>query len=188
MLDREEHLQQKVKQEQPMAQGRHSQGVSVTEFTDHILRWSLLTWQCHFCKSKENIWQHGSHDFVTQGCCCSITHLQPHGLQQARLPCPSPTSGVCSNSCPLSWWCYPTICHPLLFLPLNFPSLKIFSSESALSIKWPKYWSFSFSSSPSNEYSGLISLMIDWLDLLGAVVQGTLKSLLQYHSLKLSIL
>ena len=80
------------------------------------------------------------------------------------------------------------LCHPLLLLSLNFPSIKIFSNESALSIRWPKYWSFSFSSSPCNEYSGLISLMIDWLDLFGAVVQGTLKSLLQYHSLKLSIL
>ena len=80
------------------------------------------------------------------------------------------------------------LCHPLLLLSLNFPSIKIFSNESALSIRWPKYWSFSFSSSPCNEYSGLISLMIDWLDLFGAVVQGTLKSLLQYHSLKASVL
>ena len=80
------------------------------------------------------------------------------------------------------------LCHPLLLLPSNFPSLKIFSNESALRIRWLKYQSFSFNISPSNEYSGLISFRIDWLDLLGAVVQGILKSLLQYHSLKLSIL
>ena len=78
------------------------------------------------------------------------------------------------------------LCHPLLFLPSVFPSIKVFSNKSALCIRWPKYWSFSFSISPSNEYSGLISLRIDWLDLL--VVQGTLKSLLQHHSSKASII
>ena len=77
-------------------------------------------------------------------------------------------------------------CHPLLLLPSIFPSIRVFSSESVLHIMWPKYWSFSFSISPSNEYSGLISFRIDWLDLLA--VQGTLKSLLQHHSLKASIL
>ena len=74
------------------------------------------------------------------------------------------------------------LCHPLLLLPSIFPSIRVFSNESALHIRWPKYWSFSFSISPSNEYSGLISFRIDWLDLL--VAQGTLKSLLQYHILK----
>ena len=85
--------------------------------------------------------------------------LQPHRLQHARLPCPSLFPRVCSNSCPLSQWCHLTIssCHPLL-LPSIFPSIRVFSSESALRIRWPKYWSFSFSISPSNEYSGLISL------------------------------
>ena len=73
-----------------------------------------------------------------------------------------------------------TLCHPLLLLPSIFPSISIFSNEAALHIRWPKYWSFSFSISPSNEYSGLISFRIDWLDLLA--VQGTLKSLLQHHS------
>ena len=77
-------------------------------------------------------------------------------------------------------------CHRLLLLPSIFPSIKVFSSESVLCIRWPKYWSFSFSISPSNEYSGLISFRIDWLDLLA--VQGTLKNLLQYHSSKASIL
>ena len=78
------------------------------------------------------------------------------------------------------------LCHPLLLLPSIFLSIRVFSNEPALRIRWPKYWSFSFSISPSNEYSGLISFRIDWLDLL--VVQGTLKSLLQHHSSKASIL
>ena len=78
------------------------------------------------------------------------------------------------------------LCHPLLFPPSFFPSIRVFSNESVLCIRWPKYWSFSFSISPSNEYSGLISFRIDWLDLLA--VQGTLKSLLQHHSSKASIL
>ena len=77
-------------------------------------------------------------------------------------------------------------CYPLLLLPSIFPSIRVFSNESALRIRWPKYWSFSFSISPSNEYSGLISFRIDWLDLLA--VQGTLKSLLQHNSSKTSIL
>ena len=78
------------------------------------------------------------------------------------------------------------LCRPLLLLPSIFPSIRVFSNESALRITWPKYWSFSFSISPSNEYSGLISFRIDWFDLLA--VQGTLKSLFQHHSSKLSIL
>ena len=78
------------------------------------------------------------------------------------------------------------LCHPLLLLPSIFPSIRIFSNESVLHIRWPKYWSFSFSISPSNEYSGLISFRMDWLDLLA--VHGTLKSLLQHHSSKASIL
>ena len=77
-------------------------------------------------------------------------------------------------------------CHPLLLPPSIFPSIRVFSSESVLCIRWPKHWSFSFSISPSNEYSGLISFRMDWLDLL--TVQGTLKSLLQHHSSKASIL
>ena len=78
------------------------------------------------------------------------------------------------------------LCHPLLLLPSIFPSIRVFSKESVLCIRWPKYWSFSFSISPSSEYAGLISFRMDWLDLLEA--QGTLKSLLQHHSLKASIL
>ena len=98
-----------------------------------------------------------------------------------------PTPGVYSNSCPLSQWCHPTIfCHPLLLLPSIFTSIRVFSNESVLRIWWPKHWSFSFSISPSNEHPGLISFRMDWLDLLA--VQGTLKSLLQHHSSKASIL
>ena len=77
------------------------------------------------------------------------------------------------------------LCHPLLLLPSIFPSIRIFSNESALCIRWPKYWNFSFNISPSNEHSGLISFRMDWLDLLA--VQGTLKSLLQHHGSKASI-
>ena len=113
--------------------------------------------------------------------------LRSHGLQQARSPCLSPAPRVCSNSFPSSWWCHPTIssCHPLLLLHSIFPSIRVFSRESVLHIRWPKYWNFSFSISPSNEYSGLISFRVDLLDLLA--VQGTLKSLFQHRS-KASIL
>ena len=114
--------------------------------------------------------------------------LRPHGLQHARPPCPSPTPRVYPDSCPLSRWCHPTISSSVVLLLLLsiFPSIRVFSNESALCIRWPKYWSFSFNTSPSNEHSGLISLRMDWLDLLA--VQGTLKSLLQHHSSKASIL
>ena len=114
--------------------------------------------------------------------------LRPHELQHTRLPCPSQTPRPCSNSCPLSQWCHPTISSsvvPFSSCLLSFPSIRVFSNESVLCIRWPKYSSFSFSISPSNEYSGLISFRIDWFDL---VVQVTLKSLLQYHSSKASII
>ena len=111
--------------------------------------------------------------------------LQPRGLQNARPSCPSPTPGVYSNSHPLSRWCHPAISSSVVFFPIP-PSIKVFSNESSLHMRWPKYWSFSFSFSPSNEYSGLISLRTDWLDLLP--VQEMLKSLLQYHSSKALIL
>ena len=124
-------------------------------------------------------------------CGCLVTQcdsLRPHGLEHTRFHCPSLSPGVYSKSCPLSQWCQPTISssRPLLLLPSIFPSMTILSNELALHIRWPKYWSFSLSISPSNEYSGLISFRIDWFDLLA--VQGTLKSLLQHHTLKASIL
>ena len=102
--------------------------------------------------------------------------LWPHGLQNARLPCPSSTPWDYSNSDPLSWWCHPIISSYVI---------RVFSNESILCIGWPKCWSFSFSISPSSEYSGLISFRIDWFNL---VVQGTLWTLFQHHSLKASIL
>ena len=110
--------------------------------------------------------------------------FQPHRLQHTRLLCPPPSSGVCSESCPLSWWCCLTITSsviPFSFGLLPFPSIRVFSSESVLHIRWPEYWSFNFSSSPSNNYPGLISFRIDLL-----AVQGTLKSLLQHHNSKAS--
>ena len=111
----------------------------------------------------------------------------PHGWQHARTSCPSPTPRVYSNSCPLSQWCHPTISSSVVpfSCPQSYPA-SIFSNESALCITWPKYLSFSFSISPSNEHPGLISFRMDWLDLLAA--QGTLNSLLQHHSSKASIL
>ena len=107
--------------------------------------------------------------------------LRPHEPQHARPPCPSPTPRVHPNPCPLSWWWHPTISSSVV----PFSDLQSFP-HSALHIRWPKDWSFSFSVSPSNEHPGLISFRMDWLDLL--VVQGTLKSLLQHHSSKASIL
>ena len=113
--------------------------------------------------------------------------LKPHGLQHARRPCPSPTPRVYSNSSIESVMPFNhlNLCHPLLLLHSIFPSIRVFSNESVLHIKWPKYWSFNFSISPSNEYSGLIFCRMDGLDLLA--VQRTLKSLLQHHSSKASI-
>ena len=112
--------------------------------------------------------------------------LQPHGLQHARLPCLSLSPGVAQTHVR---WVDDAIqpFHPLLpflLLPSVFPSFRVFSKESVLRIRWPKYWSFSFSISPSNVYSGLISFRINWFGLL--FVQGTLKSLLQFHSWKAS--
>ena len=93
--------------------------------------------------------------------------LRPHGLQYARLPYPSPTPGACSNSTELVMPSnHLILCHPPLLLPSIFPSITVFSNESVLRIRWPKYWSFSFNIHPSNEYSGLISFRMDWLDLL----------------------
>ena len=114
--------------------------------------------------------------------------FRPHGLQQVRFFCPSPSPKVCSNSCPLSRWCYttfPSFCHPLLLLSQSFPASGSYLNVSALRIRWSEYWSFSFNISPSSEYAGLISLRIDWFDLLA--VQGTLKGLFQHHSFKASV-
>ena len=114
--------------------------------------------------------------------------MQPYGLQYTRLSCQSPTPfflkfmsiELVMPSSNL------ILCHPLLFLPLIFTSTRVFSNESVIRIRWPKYWSFSYSICSPNEYSGLISLRIDWFDILA--VQGTLKSLVQHHSSKASVL
>ena len=115
--------------------------------------------------------------------------LRPHESQHSRPPCPSQTPGVYLNSCPSSRLYHPAISSSvipfLLLLPPIPPSIRVFSNESTLHIRWPKYWSFSFNISPSNEHPGLISFRLAWLDLLA--VQGTLKSLLQHHSSKASI-
>ena len=112
-------------------------------------------------------------DWSMPGSC--VSHLSP---------------GVCRNSCLLCWWCclstHLFLCRPLLLLPSIFPSIRVFSNELAVHIRWRKYWSFSFSNSPSNEYPGLISFRIDWFDLLA--VQGTLRSLLQNRNSKASVL
>ena len=115
--------------------------------------------------------------------------LRPHESQHTRPPCPSPTPGVHSNSRPSSQWCHPAISSsvvPLLLLPPIPPSIRVFSDESTLHIRWPKYWNFSFNISPSIEHPGQISFRMDWLDLLA--VQGTLRSLLQHHNSKASVL
>ena len=115
--------------------------------------------------------------------------LRPHEPQHTRPPCPLLTPGVNPSSCPLSRWCHPTISSsviPFSSCLQSFPASGSFSNESALHIRWPKYWSFSFNISPSNEHPRLISFRMGWLDLLA--VQGTLKSLLQHHSSKASIL
>ena len=113
-------------------------------------------------------------------CCYSVPSqirlFATHGLQYARLPCPSPSPRVYSNSCPLSQWCHPTISsRHLLLLPSIFPSIGIFSNESVLCIRWPKYWSFIFSTSSSSEYSWFIFFRTDWFKLL-AVQEGLKES------------
>ena len=115
----------------------------------HPLQWpTLLSMKCCYC-------------WVAKSC---PTLCDPHGLQHIRLSCP-PSPRICSNSHPLSQWCHPTIfCHPLLLLPSIFPSIRVLSNEWAVCIRWSKYWSFSVS--PSNEYSGVISFKVDRFDLL----------------------
>ena len=113
---------------------------------------------------------------------CSVVSnsLWPHGLLHARLPCSASSPRVCSDSCPLSWGCHPTVSSSVV--PF-FSCLQSFPASGSFRIKWSKYWSFSIST--SNEYSGLISFRMDWFDLLA--VQGTLNSLLPHHNLKASI-
>ena len=145
-------------------------------------RWVLYHWHYlgspYFCVSS-----------VQFSCSVVSDSLWPHALQHARPPCPSATPGAYLNSCPSSRWCHPTISFsviPLSSCLQSFPAWGFFSNESALHIRWPKYWGFSFSISPSNEYSGLISFRMDWFDLLA--VQRSLNSLPQHHISKASVL
>ena len=129
-------------------------------------------------------------DWITLGsvqfsCSVMSSSVWPHGLQYDKLPCPSTAPGVYSNSCLLSWWCHPIILSSVISFSSclqSFPASGVFSNESALHIRQPKYCSFNFSICLSNEYSVLISSRMDWLALLA--VQGTLKSLVQHHSSK----
>ena len=131
---------------------------------------------------------HISFSSVQFSCSVRSNLLWPHETQHARPPCPSPTPRVHLNSWASSRWCIQPFhpCCPLLLLPSVLPSIRVFSNKSALRMRWPKYWSFSFSISPSDEHSGLISFRMDWLYLLA--ILGTPKSLLQHHSSKASIL
>ena len=127
------------------------------------------------------------HRMLLFSCSVMSDSLWPHGRHHMRLPCPSLSPGVCSNSCPLSWWCHPAILpSATLFCscPQSFPAW-VLSNEWALDIRWPKYWSFSFSISHSKDHSEL-KIRIDWFDLLA--LQGILKSLFQHHNSKASIL
>ena len=110
-------------------------------------------------------------NFLLHCCCCSVAQLcvtlRPHGLHHSKLPCPSLSSVICSNNLSMElvmWSSHLIFCNPLLLLPLIFPSIRVFSYESALRMKWPECWNFSFRISPSNEYSGLLSFRIDWFD------------------------
>ena len=135
--------------------------------------------QLYFQRNLESHQVQFSHSVVSDS-------WRPHGRKRVRLPCSSPSPGICSNSSIESVTLSNHLihCRPLLLLPSSFPSIRVFPNESGLPIRWPKYWSFSIS--PSKEYSGLISFRTDLLDLLA--VQGTLKSLLQHHSSKALIL
>ena len=155
---------------------------------DHIKTWpgqksSRISW------GREVIgifqWKRGNFSSVQFSRSVVSDSLWPHELQHARPPCPLPTPGVHPNPCPLCQWCHPTILSSVVpfSCPQSFPAsgsfLALYRAKSALCIRWPKYWSLSFNTSPSNEHPGLISFRMDWLDLLA--VQGALKSLLQHH-------
>ena len=169
---------------------------------------SMTTRLFFSCKSKVWFMETGSQSmevFLVRGCtemgfgqrCCFVFKMRllfscsvmseslwSPGLQRAGLSCQSPTPGACSNLCPLSRWCHPTFLFPVVPFSCPQPFPASISNESVLCIRWPEYWGFSIS--PSNEYSGLISFRIHWFDL--PAVQGTLKSLIQQHSSKVSIL
>ena len=130
----------------------------------YLLMWSLHFQ--HFVIQPSLVLQQSCLSLVTLllfSCSVVSNSLGPHGLQHTRLSCPSPSLRACSNSCPLSWWCHLVLSHPLLLLPSIFLNIRVFFNESALHIRWPKYWSFSFSISLSNEYTVLIPLVLTGL-------------------------
>ena len=158
-------------------------------WNDYLLKvWRIRLHKSEICSSKYTIWcsiDKTSVSSVIQSC---PTLCDPMGWSVPAPPCPLPTPRAYSNSCPVSWWCHSTISSSVIPFSSHlqsFPASGSFPMSQFLT-RWPKYWSFSFSISCSNEYSGLISFRMDWLDLLA--VQGTLKSLLQHHSSKASIL
>ena len=146
-----------------------------------------LQYSCLGNPKGREAWRDTVHLLLLFSCLVTSNSLGPHGLQHTKLPCPSPSPGAGSNSCPLGQWCYPTLSSCVVLfsscLPSICPNIRVFSNELAPFIKWPKYCNFSIS--PSSEYSGLIYFRIDWLDL---AVQGTLKSLLQHHNSKAPVL
>ena len=136
-----------------------------------------------------SLWNETFSALCSTSCCLLLSFsvmsdcLQPLRLQHARLPCPSLSPRVCSNNYPLSPWCHLIIfCWPLFLLPSIIPIIRVFSNESVLHIRWPKYYGFNFSIGPSSEYSGLIFFGIDKFDFLA--VQGILKSLIWHHNSK----
>ena len=155
---------------------------------DNVHRWYFYTESSCLDPCQILPWTHFELSYGYCGYCSVVSDsLQSHGLQHARAPSLSPRA--CSNSCPLSQWCHPTISSPVIpfsSCPQSFPASGSFLVSQLFASGGQKYWSFSISTSPSNEYSGLISFRIDWLDLLA--VWRTLKSLLQHHSSKASIL
>ena len=145
-----------------------------------------LKWQWHKNEQREKQFLSQNIQFSSvQSLSCAPLFETPW-ITACQAPCPSPTPGVHSNSCLSSWWCHPAISSsviPFSSCPQSLPvSGRVFSNESTVCMRWPKYWSFSFIISSSNEHPGLTSFRMDWLDLLA--IQGTLKSLLQHHSSK----
>ena len=162
------------------------------EITNKIFERVLFYWRMRFSKHEYINWSQNYDEIVgfLEGVVRSSVQLLscvwlfgPHEPQHARPPCPSPTPRVHPPMSiePVMPSNHLILCHPILLLPSIFHSIRVFSNEPALHMRWPKYWSFSFSISPSNEYSGLISFRMDWLDLLA--IQGIPKSLLQHHNL-----
>ena len=141
-------------------------GTSLVAWQEEWRTWWIMCFLLPSAEKKTELIIFPSLSVQFSSCTQSCLTLRPHEPQHARPPCPLPTPGVHANPCPLSPWCHPTISSSVIaffLMPSIFPSIRIFSSESVLCIRWPKYWSFSFSINPSNDYSGLISFRTDFL-------------------------